>query len=941
MKYDELTVLIPGHCLEDLPTELPEKQAASLLNAFCVLWHPSLIASTGAFPRYQRADTPAVGQQNRLVIVPLSAADLVPEGWLEQVRSEGTVVISGEHERTAMIQQALAPLALDEMPDPDLAADFLALGSLYLHTELLTRRMRNYSNLDEAHLQRELTAAARAAVNHDPDAARKHLGYCFEMLLECRERFYPVDCYLIDLCLVSPDLAGEAFMRLLESPVPVNVLAPARDWQALGDLDPQWAERLKQAAQRGTLEFVGGDDEELCSTLMSLDSTLWHLRSGRKVIEDLFASRPVTWGRKRFGLGPHLPQILDRLGYCGALHLLLDDGLYPDEEQSHLRWEGVNGTCIDAFSRIPLAADSASGLLRFADRMSESMDYDHTAAVVLARWPDMRTPFLDDFRRAARYAPVFGKFVRFADFFAQATSPGRLSDFKSSAYLSPSLVRSVAQQEVDPISRYVQYWERQRAFERADWAAGVARLLANSPETQVWPDSLEGAVHAAHPEADQETQLAADDAIAVTLAMASESLSEILTTSGQPGPGVLIVNPLSFPRRALMEWPAGSVPPRDPRVLNRQIEGDRSWALVELPPAGFVWLPAETHPSDNTAPGKLPLAEELVLRNDLFEVELSDVTGGIGQVKTYRRSPNRISQQVALRFPAEKTVTVGTGEEQTTFQTYYTAMLLRESRIVNAGPLIGEIETQGDLQDEQTGELLGTYRQRTRVIRGRPVIQVQVEVNPAQEITGNPWTSYIGCRFAWRHIDVAVTASQQQGAHPAPRERIEAPHFIEIADDDFRTTILSPGLTFHRLTGERMLDTLLLTAGESARQFRFAIAIDAKYPMQACLDEFSPPLVIPTQTRPAEGGQTGWFFSVSAANVLLTRVLPSATPGSVIVRLLETEGRARVLGLQCFRTPRQARQVNFNGETICTLRIDDAVNVEISPYEICDVELTF
>jgi alpha-mannosidase len=334
------------------------------------------------------------------------------------------------------------------------------------------------------------------------------------------------------------------------------------------------------------------------------------------------------------------------------------------------------------------------------------------------------------------------------------------------------------------------------------------------------------------------------------------------------------------------------------------------------------------------------MAEELLLRNDLFEVRLSDVTGGIAHVLTYRRSPSRISQQVAWRFSQPKRLVVGEGDEQETVETWYTAMQLRESRILSEGPVIGEIETIGDVVDPLSNEVLATYRQRTRVVRGRSAIEVELELAPSQLPQGDPWTNYLGCRFAWKHSEVALTASMQQGAQSVTAQRIEAPQYLEIADDDFRTTILTPGLPFHRKTGERMLDTLLLVEGETTRRFHFSIAVDSRYPMQASLDQYSPPVVVPTSTTPAEPRQ-GWFFNVTAANVQLVRLLAPSDVNKVVVRLLETEGRARVFGLECYRSPQQARQINFRGETISDLRIDDAVNVEIAPYEICDVELTF
>lgn len=941
MNYQQLTVLIPSHGLEDLPTDLAEKPAASLLNCFACLWHPRLLQSAGKLPRWYRADSPDFTATEQLFLVPITSVDQLPTDWMKEVKALQSTVVSGEHEREKILAQALASLEPVPTLNDDLTADFLAFGTTWLLIELLTRRMRSYSNMDEIGLEREMLAAADAACQGHAETARKHLGVCFEKLLEARERFYPVDCFLLDLCLVSPETVNENFARLLESPVPVNLQAPGKDWLKILEQEPLWQERIRSAIERKTAELTGGDDEELPTTLLSLDTTIWHLQQGQKIFTETFGHRPVTWVRKRFGLGTHLPQILNRMGYQGALHVLLDDGLYPDQEQSQSRWDGNSGLGISAMSRIPIAADSASGILRFAERMADSMDMDHVAAVIFARWPDLRTPYLNDLRRAHRYHPVLGKFVRFEEFFAHADGPVRQSTHAPREYLSPGLVHAAAASEPDPVTRYLRAWKRERAFLEVDWSHQISRLLREEFGPDTSSLELEQVVRAAHPEASDDVQAAADRAIQLAKIDAAAQLHTLLATGGEQGNGVLVINPLSFPRRALIEWPSRETTPEpDPNVLGVQVDSERTLVLVNLPPCGFVWLRGTTS-TPNRPAGKRPLAEDLILRNETFEVHLSQATGGIAAIQTYRRSPNRLSQQLALRFPYEKLIQSGEGEERTSSKTFYTSMQLRESRIISEGPLVGEIETLGDLLDESAGEVVATYRQRTRVTRGRPVIDVDLELSSARDVAGDPWTNYIGCRFAWQHLDVALTGSAQQGAHAVAATRIESPQYLEIADDEFRTTLLTPGMPFFRKTGERMLDLLLVTEGERSRNFQFSVAIDSKYPMQASLDAFSSPLVVTTATRPAEGSRTGWFFGLSAANVQLTRILPSSQPRSLIVRLLETEGRGRVLGLQCFRNPIAARQVNFQGETITELRIDDAVNVEISPYEICDIELTF
>src|SRR5436190_19902176 len=156
MTYEDLIVLIPCHSLEDFPAELGEDDGASLLNSFAVAWHPALLAQAKVLPRWHRADDPPDSSQKRLIFLPKSCESWAPSGWAERAASEGCTVVRGLSERSEIVAAALAPLGeAGTAADPDLAADFMALGFCYIQIELLTRKMRHFSNLDEVHLQRE------------------------------------------------------------------------------------------------------------------------------------------------------------------------------------------------------------------------------------------------------------------------------------------------------------------------------------------------------------------------------------------------------------------------------------------------------------------------------------------------------------------------------------------------------------------------------------------------------------------------------------------------------------------------------------------------------------------------------------------------------------------------------------------------------------------
>ena len=57
--------------------------------------------------------------------------------------------------------------------------------------------------LDRESLSRELPSGAHAWQLGDRQAATNRLRAGFELLTQARERFYPVDAYLIDLCLLD------------------------------------------------------------------------------------------------------------------------------------------------------------------------------------------------------------------------------------------------------------------------------------------------------------------------------------------------------------------------------------------------------------------------------------------------------------------------------------------------------------------------------------------------------------------------------------------------------------------------------------------------------------------------------------------------------------------------------------------------------------------
>lgn len=975
MTYTDLVILIPCHSLEDFPTELPDDQATSLLNCFAVAWHPRFLAMSKTLPAWDRADEPPDTLENRLMLVPTAANDWIPGGWTDRARLEGAVVIDGLESREEIAVAALAPL-LEQAPeeqnaaeentsettatpeiDADLVADFYALGLCWLQMELLTRHMHHFGSMDDINLEQEAVAAAQAALANDDEAAKRHLRNAFESLLEARERFYPVECYLIDLCLLIPRIAEEnpaAVQELLTSGRPVNLICSGEDWDTLATSQPDLVQQAKSAWESRTIDLIGGDLREAPLPLLPLGSSLWEFQEGHRRFRQHFGQTPKVWGRRRYGLSTQLPQILSRFGQRGVLHLVMDDGLYPEEDSSRIRWEGCDGTGIDAVCRFPLSAEGSSSFLRYSQLMAESMDRDQAAAVLFARWPEIKSPWFDDFRRMQKYAPVLGKFVTLTSYFEDSDDHGHLMHFSQGEYLSPFFVQYAARQLPDPLSRITRHVQLRQKFEAAQWCAAMTRFVCGQPvDPSQWAEA-ESIVEHANPDAEADVATAAAQSLQAYADRSARELAEVVMSGAGSEPGFLLINSLPHTRVCTVDLPELETPPSlGGPVKAVQFDEKCQTVVVELPGSGFVWLPKST--SDGKAMSKgTPLAEENVLRNDFFEVLINPATGGIGRIKEYGRAPNRLSQQVSYRFARERTITVGDedgpGKEESS---YYAQMVCRSSEVVSSGPAVGEIVTRGEIVDQATGSLLAEYTQTMRLARFRRVLDVDLQLDISKEPDAEPWINYYTLRFAWNDSTAALTRGVQQGAHSFRGERFESTDYLEIADEDQRTTLLFQGLPCHRKTDVRLLDTLLVTKNESRRSFQFAVAIDDPYPQAAAQATSVLPLIVPTKSGPPRSGNSGWLLHINGRNVQSLLILPTlpdpdpesefhtAKPGFAW-RLLETEGRARTVQVRCFRTPTSARLRDFAGRTLAKLTVEgDHLNVSLDGHEIVELEVHF
>jgi alpha-mannosidase len=910
MKYQELIILLPCHSLEDFPTYHEGDDANSLLASWSALWHPALLAAAEKAPSWRRIEDPPSEVRDRLIVVPSICLQRLPTGFAQRVKDEGGVLIRNTGSRAEIMESALVELrnATDGVSrreiDDELTADFLALGYCYLQIELLTRQMRYASNLDETYFKGTAVAAAVAAVEGNVDLAREKLSACFSVLAEERDHYYPVDAFVLDLNLTARTTLGDLLRNELERQTPTNVLISADSIAEMAAKEPATFAALKAGLDSGRVSLIGGEASEARLPLMSHESILAELQRGLAKYGELLGQKPAIFGRWQYGLMPHLPGILHKLGFKGALHTGFDEGKTPDGLQFKVRWEGLDGSAIDAIAKPPLDASKPQTFLGLATKFGESMDSDHVATICLAHWPGQASTWIDDLRRISRYCSALGKWVTIDEYFQKTDQPGQLDRFDADRYRSPYLKQAIIRKEEDPISTPVCYWREQTASAATEAIQTLATLVTGRVDSR---DSQGAAV---------------------------ERLARALTPQNSRGPrGCLVINPCSFIRRVGVEdIKLSGLPTIERPVYAADEHAGTQRAVVDVPAFGFVHLaPGNAASRDKKA---LLLAEDNVLRNEFFEAIINPTTGSLAAIHEYKSRGNRLSQQLALRMPGAKQKP-GDSYRDPDESAVYSVMAGDSIETTIATTTLGEIVARGRLLDVD-GKKLAGFVQTYRLWRGSRVLHVQVDLDPVEEPRADPWNSYYCCRFAWANELAELFRTVNETRQPVGEKRFESPHYVELADEKTGTTVLCGGLTFHRRQDERMLDTLLIARGERQRSFHLGIGVDLPHPMHEAISILTPPIVVHDVPQPSSG-PSGWLLHLSSRNVIATSLVPLVEREKVAgfrVRLLETAGRPANLAISAFRPLKSAATVDFLGNKLTDLQIDDGkIKLDLSANE--------
>ena len=229
------------------------------------------------------------------------------------------------------------------------------------------------------------------------------------------------------------------------------------------------------------------------------------------------------------------------------------------------------------------------------------------------------------------------------------------------------------------------------------------------------------------------------------------------------------------------------------------------YAVVDLPPFGFAWVPKESNAGS-------PLASDRRLAGTW-----PPDPQRIGRDRDRRRDRRHSKRDGCWRV--DGSAGAATRHDWIARRARQTCHLERcvasDSKSITAGPHSFRQHRVGSLVDPERNSRLASFSQRFRLWVGRPIIEIEItlsDLDPAwleRAATADPWSCYLACRWAWPDPNSMLRRGVFYSPEITDVERPETPEFFDISTRSQRTAILFKGLPYHRKHGSRMLDTLL------------------------------------------------------------------------------------------------------------------------------------
>ena len=476
-----VAILSPGNAVDGFPARIDDPSADALLAAWTALWHPALLSTLRVLPQVVWSESLPARLDHWSIVVPRGIAGHL---WVfsderemapvhsgppaDLVRSLGATVIELEDADRPVVDQLASHWNVNlPVGSDDFVGDLQALGYATLQIERLSSLLRFATHFDRGQLEQRVFETVAQITARNEAAARESLGACFAALMDSRHHFYPVEIYLVDWSLLPPGSSSKAMQQFPDGHPLRNLWLTGTQLRHLAAHDPSALDRMRTAMDEGTLHLLGMEASELTWPLLPADAAVRSVTAGVATAQEILGRRPAVFARRRHGMTPRVPMMLQQLGYQGVIHATLDEGKFPAQVQPRTQWYGPDCSCIDALAAIPIDANGSRFFLRLASYLRGTIDRDYVATVCLANWLGSANRWYRVLQHCCRHADVLGKFVSCQSYLQQTSAMGQHGDFSFDDYTTPYLRQAVGGQHPDPISRWQRLWQRLARLETA------------------------------------------------------------------------------------------------------------------------------------------------------------------------------------------------------------------------------------------------------------------------------------------------------------------------------------------------------------------------------------------------------------------------------------------------------------------------------------------
>ncbi len=921
---EECCVLIPCHTLEDFPSTLSDCNAQGLLAAWSAPWHPALIATSGKIPTWCRADVPPPAAAGMFLLVPEVSESRLPHDFATAYGSESGVTTLRATTRGGFLEKF--PWSEIEAPEGPVegghrsvsSEDFFALAYVFLQVQLMTRQLRYTSNLDEVHFTDMVVAAAKAWQAGEGVAAADSLHQAFDLLAQERDHYFSSDPHLLDLTLLASTTLGESLKTALADPRPLNLLLDTALADRLAQQHPDVLDTIRSRYAEGTLGLAGGaPDSGECLDHLTVAEIGHTLADAKQRFAEHFGKMPDAFASYSGGIPADLAPWIAGLGYTGTIPLDFAAGTgFRDENK--LLWQ-AGAVELEALVAKPIDAANDAEFLRLGATLGSAVDAGDVATALLVHWPGQSCSSFDDLRRAADWGLALGKFWTLGRYFSEGEKPYHSFQAETIAADGHWLTAQVERSAAEPLNTAALRFRQQLDDERNDLFNALADLVTGTAANANKATNADTAANANDPDRKGHSRNGSQRLVAALAASGGASQAD-----GKPTTALL--NPYSVPLRvpATLSGHPPQAKQHPQLFAAHPTEPGQCVALVDVPSLGFATIAPGTQPLRRGWFSKPPqLAEGQSLSNEFLDAVIGD-DGSVASVHSGPVRGNRFSLQLC-HFDATR-------------EPRYSQMQADKIYVSRNDGACGEITCQGRLL--RGDQAVGEYQVRYRVEAGSRWLQVegQLDLLSAETLQRDPWKSYVAARTAVASEAARFKVLLRDKIHKVRGRRLNAPLGVVVDEADRQLLVVADGRPAHRVCGTRMLDTLLMVAGQRQDTFQLQYGFDVKSPVSVARSRLSPAVVEPAAA--AIPAPVGWLLQLDARNVLVSDASTAMVDGrlEMVLLLIETRGKSTKTRLHFYRNPQAAQRISDQQPFECE---EDAVKIVLGGFETLQLRVRF